>query len=39
MAPDNIFHWSLTREEAWIDTHLANFHGVFVGDAAWMNAR
>ena len=39
MAPYNIFHWSLTREEAWIDTHLANFHSVFVGDAAWMNAR
>jgi hypothetical protein len=39
MAPDNIFHGSLTREEASIDTHLANFHGVLVGYAAWMNAR
>ncbi len=38
-APFNIFHWSLTHEDCWIDTHLATFHGVFVGDAAGPNAR
>jgi len=38
-APYDIFHWSLTHEDCWIDSHLATFHGVFVGDAAGPNAR
>jgi transposase len=38
-APYNIFHWSLTHEDCWIDSHLETFHGVFVGDAAGPNAR
>lgn len=38
-APYNIFHWALTRENCCIDSHLADFHGVFVGDAAGPNAR
>jgi transposase len=38
-APYNVFHWSLTREDCWIDTHLASFEGVFVGDATGPNAR
>ena len=33
MAPYNIFHWSLTHEDCWIDQHLETFRGVFVGDA------
>jgi len=37
-APYDIFHWSLTHENCWIDSHLATFHGVFVGDAAGPNA-
>jgi transposase len=38
-APYNIFHWSLTHENRWIDSHLETFHGVFVGDAAGPNAQ
>jgi transposase len=38
-APYDIFHWSLTHEDCWIDSHLEPFHGVFVGDAAGPNAR
>ena len=38
-APYDIFHWSLTHEDCWIDSHLKSFHGVFVGDAAGPNAR
>jgi len=38
-APYDIFHWSLTHEDCWIDSHLKTFHGVFVGDAAGPNAR
>jgi transposase len=38
-APYNIFHWALTRENSCIDSHLLDFHGVFVGDAAGPNAR
>ncbi len=37
-APYNVFHWSLTQKHAVIDSHLANFHGTFVGDAAGANA-
>ena len=33
-ASYDIFHWSLTHENCWIDSHLEHFHGVFVGDAA-----
>jgi len=39
MAPYNIFHWSLTHENCWIDSHLEHFGGVFVGDATGPNAR
>jgi transposase len=39
MAPYNIFHWSLTHEDCWIDQHLETFQGVFVGDATGPNAR
>jgi len=38
-APYDIFHWSLTHEDRWIDSHLETFHGIFVGDAAGPNAR
>ena len=38
-APYDIFHWSLTHEDCWIDSHLETFHGLFVGDAAGPNAR
>jgi transposase len=38
-APYDIFHWSLTHEDCWIDSHLETFHGIFVGDAAGPNAR
>ena len=38
-APYDIFHWSLTHEDCWIDSHLKTFHGLFVGDAAGPNAR
>lgn len=37
-APYNIFHWSLTQKHSVIDGHLANFQGIFVGDAAGANA-
>jgi transposase len=39
MAPYNLFHWSLTHEDCWIDSHLASFEGIFVGDATGPNAR
>jgi transposase len=39
LAPYNIFHWSLTHQNAVIDTHLATFRGIFVGDACGANAR
>lgn len=39
MAPYNIFHWSLTHEDECIDSHLASFEGIFVGDATGPNAR
>jgi transposase len=39
MAPYNVFHWSLTHENAVIDGHLATYRGIFVGDAAGANAR
>ncbi|MBN1488804.1 MAG: IS66 family transposase [Phycisphaerae bacterium] len=39
MAPYNVFHWSLTHQNAVIDGHLASFRGIFVGDAAGANAR
>jgi len=39
VAPYDIFHWSLTHEDRWIDSHLETFHGIFVGDAAGPNAR
>lgn len=38
-APYNVFHWSLTHHNTAIDGHLAAFRGVFVGDAAGVNAR
>lgn len=38
-APYNVFHWSLTQENAVIDGHLKDFKGLFVGDAAGANAR
>jgi hypothetical protein len=37
-APYDIFHWSLTHENCWIDSHLESFQGTFVGDAAGPNA-
>ena len=37
-APYDIFHWSLTHENCWIDSHLEDFQGIFVGDAAGPNA-
>jgi transposase len=39
LAPYNVFHWSLTHQNAVIDGHLATYRGVFVGDAAGANAR
>jgi transposase len=39
LAPYNVFHWSLTHQNAAIDGHLATYRGVFVGDAAGANAR
>jgi transposase len=39
MAPYNIFLWSLTHENCVIDEHLAEYRGVFVGDACGANAR
>lgn len=38
-APYNVFHWSLTHQNSVIDSHLANYRGTFVGDAAGVNAR
>jgi len=38
-APYNVFHWSLTHQNAVIDGHLATYRGIFVGDAAGANAR
>jgi hypothetical protein len=38
-APYNLFQWSLTQEHSVIDGHLAKFQGIFVGDAAGVNAR
>ena len=38
-APYNIFHWSLTHQNVVIDTHLAAYRGIFVGDACGANAR
>jgi transposase len=37
-APYDIFHWSLTHENCWIDSHLKSFQGTFIGDAAGPNA-
>ena len=37
-APYNLFQWSLTHQHSVIDSHLANYRGVFVGDAAGGNA-
>lgn len=39
MAEYNVFHWSLTHQNSVIDTHLATFQGIFVGDACGANAR
>jgi transposase len=39
LAPYNVFHWSLTHQNAVIDGHLASYRGIFVGDAAGANAR
>jgi transposase len=39
LAPYNVFHWSLTHQNAVIDDHLATYRGVFVGDACGANAR
>ena len=38
-APYNIFHWSLTHQNVVIDTHLAAYRGIFVGDACGANVR
>lgn len=38
LAPYNVFHWSLGHHNAVIDGHLAAYQGVFVGDAAGVNA-
>lgn len=38
-AEYNVFHWSLTHENSVIDSHLATFRGIFVGDACGANAR
>jgi transposase len=37
-APYNVFHWSLTQQNAVIDGHLATYRGTFVGDACGANA-
>lgn len=39
LAPYNVFHWSLTHQNSVIDTHLASYCGIFVGDACGANAR
>jgi transposase len=39
LAPYNVFHWSLTHRNSVIDEHLANYRGIFVGDACGANAR
>ena len=39
LAPHNVFHWSLTHQNAVIDGHLATYLGTFVGDACGANAR
>jgi len=39
LASYNVFHWSLTHQNAEIDGHLATYRGVFVGDACGANAR
>jgi transposase len=39
LAPYNVFHWSLTHQNAVIDGHLASYRGIFVGDACGANAR
>jgi transposase len=39
LAPYNVFHWSLTHQNAVIDGHLATYRGVFIGDAAGANTR
>jgi transposase len=39
LAPFNVFHWSLTHQNSAIDTHLATYRGIFVGDACGANAR
>jgi transposase len=33
LAPYNIFHWSLGHQHAVVDTHLAEYRGILVGDA------
>ncbi len=38
-APYDVFHWSLTHQHSVIDTHLADYQGIFVGDADGANAR
>ncbi len=37
LAPYNVFHWSLTHQNSVIDEHLANYRGIFVGDACGAN--
>jgi hypothetical protein len=39
LAPYNVFHWSLTHQNSVIDSLLATYHGIFVGDACDANAR
>jgi transposase len=39
LAPYNVFHWSLTHQNAVIDGHLTTYRGIFVGDACGANAR
>ena len=39
LAPYNVFHWSLTHQNSVIDSHLASYRGIFVGDACGANAR
>jgi transposase len=39
LAPYNVFHWSLTHQNAEIDGHLASYRGIFVGDACGANVR
>jgi transposase len=39
LAPYNVFWWSLTHQNAVIDGHLADYRGIFVGDACGANAR